>query len=220
MSRWDSLFDQAVSIINQANYSSKIVDDWSFGGGTALMLQIDHRESFDIDLFIDDPQVLPYLNPQTQGYNIQLNPDEYRTDGTRALKIVFAGIGEIDFICAPRLTAEPVIKSEVRGVAVDLETPAEIIAKKIFYRGASLQPRDIFDIACVARECGDEYLVEALAPFKDKAAAALGVTERMNADFARTIMSSLQIRDRFSEIPQDAQATSIRLLRAVTGRAA
>jgi hypothetical protein len=184
------------------------------------MLQIDHRESFDIDLFIDDPKVLPYLNPQTQGYKIELNPDEYRTDGTRVLKIVFASIGEIDFICAARLTAEPVTKSEVRGIAVDLETPAEIIAKKIFYRGASLQPRDMFDIACVAWEYGDEYLVEALAPFKDKAAVALGVSERLNADFARTIMGSLLISDRFSEIPQEAQATSIKLLRAVSERAA
>ncbi|CUX65088.1 hypothetical protein AGR6A_Lc30003 [Agrobacterium sp. NCPPB 925] len=38
------------------------------------MLQINHRESFDIDIFIDDPQVLPYLNPTTQGYTLQVNP--------------------------------------------------------------------------------------------------------------------------------------------------
>ncbi|SFB48006.1 hypothetical protein SAMN03159496_04100 [Rhizobium sp. NFR07] len=132
------------------------------------------------------------------------------------LKIVLASIVEID----ARLTAEPVTKNEVHGIAVDLETPAEIIAKKIFYRGASLQPRDMFDIACFAWEYGDEYLVEALAPFKDKAAVALGVSERMNADFARTIMGSLLISDRFSEIPQEAQATSIKLLRAVSERAA
>lgn len=31
------------------------------------MLQIDHRESDDIDIFLDDPQVLPFLNPETQG---------------------------------------------------------------------------------------------------------------------------------------------------------
>lgn len=45
MSQWESLFDQAVSIINQANYSFKPLDSWTFGGGTALMLQINHRES-------------------------------------------------------------------------------------------------------------------------------------------------------------------------------
>lgn len=87
MSHWESLFDQAVSIINQANTSFKLLDSWTFGGGTALMLQINHRESFDIDIFIDDPQVLPYLNPKTQGYTLQVNPDEYVSDGTHALKI-------------------------------------------------------------------------------------------------------------------------------------
>ncbi len=98
MSQWESLFDQSVSIINQANSSFTLLDSWTFGGGTALMLQISHRESFDIDIFIDDPQVLPYLNPTTQGYTLQVNPDEYVSDGTHALKIVFAGIGEIDYI--------------------------------------------------------------------------------------------------------------------------
>ncbi|WP_269827263.1 hypothetical protein [Agrobacterium salinitolerans] len=68
------------------------------------MLQINHRESYDIDIFVNDPQVLPYLNPTTQGYTQQVNPAEYVSDGTRALKIVFAGIGEIDFIYAPSLT--------------------------------------------------------------------------------------------------------------------
>lgn len=87
MSHWESLFDQSVSIINQANSHFKLLDSWTFGGGTALMLQIDHRESFDIDIFIDDPQVLPYLNPTTQGYSLQLNPDEYVSDGTHAFEM-------------------------------------------------------------------------------------------------------------------------------------
>lgn len=46
------------------------MDRWSFGGGTALMLQIAHRESHDIDLFIDDPQILPFLNPETQCFDL------------------------------------------------------------------------------------------------------------------------------------------------------
>lgn len=131
MSQWESLFDQSVSIIDQANYSFKLLDSWTFGGGTALMIQINHRESFDIDIFIDDPQVLPYLNPTTQSYNLQLNPDEYVSDGTHALKIVFADIGEIDFICAPSLTNDPTPRVTVRGIEVDLETPGEILAKKV-----------------------------------------------------------------------------------------
>lgn len=104
--------------------------NWSFGGGTALMLQIKHRESHDIDLFIDDAQYLSYLNPQTQGYDLALAPSDYETDGTRALRIVFDGVGEIDFICCDPLTEEPFVVSEIRGRSIKLETPAEILAKR------------------------------------------------------------------------------------------
>lgn len=215
MSQWESLFDHSVSIINQTNSSFRLLDSWTFGGGTALMLQISHRESFDIDIFIDDPQILPYLNPTTQGYILQVNPDEYVSDGAHALKIVFAGIGEIDFICAPSLTDDPTSRVTVRGIEVDLETPGEIIAKKVHYRGASFQPRDMFDIACVAEARGVGYVIEALLPFKKKAAAALAVAERMDAGLASTVMGKLQYREGYADVSKTAQATTISLLKAV-----
>ncbi len=46
-SRWGVLFDQAMMIIDQANGHGDIVGAWTFGGGTALMLRIGHRESHD-----------------------------------------------------------------------------------------------------------------------------------------------------------------------------
>ncbi|MEY9101504.1 hypothetical protein ABIA24_004477 [Sinorhizobium fredii] len=76
-SRWGDLFDQAGRIIDQANSELTLIDNWTFGGGTALMLQIDHRESFDVDIFLDDPQVLPYLNPKTQGYTLDISSVGY-----------------------------------------------------------------------------------------------------------------------------------------------
>ena len=179
------------------------------------MLQIDHRESFDVDIFLDDPQLLPYLNPRTQGYELDINPDGYETDGSRTLKVVFENVGEIDFICAPSLTDNPTVKATVRGRAVLLETPAEIIAKKIYYRGAAMQPRDMFDIACVVRRHGLEYLKHALTPFRDKCEAALKVARQMNPQFAESIMSRLLHRDGFSDIPRLAQAMTIQLLEAI-----
>lgn len=214
-SRWGWLFDQACSIIEQANTAVDLVDRWSFGGGTALMLQIDHRESFDIDIFLDDPQLLPFLNPQTQGYGLARRPAGYHTDGSRTLKIVFEEAGEIDFICAPSLTAKPTAATEVRGVNVLLETPAEIIAKKIHYRGASMQPRDMFDIACVVKALGRNYVLDALAPFEDECAKALTVARQMNPAFAQNIMAKLLLREDFSEIPGEAQAITIALLESV-----
>ncbi|WP_370125257.1 nucleotidyl transferase AbiEii/AbiGii toxin family protein [Sinorhizobium fredii] len=192
-----------------------MIDGWTLGGGTALMLQIDHRESFDVDIFLDDPQVLPYLNPKTQGYTLDISPVGYESDGSRTLKIVFENVGEIDFICAPSLTDNPTVKAEVRGRDVLLETPAEIIAKKIYYRGAAMQPRDMFDIACVLRTHGVGYLNEALAPFRHKCEAALKVARQMNPQFAETIMTKLLSRESFSDIPRVAQAITIELLETI-----
>jgi len=62
-SHWAELFTCAVEIISKTEEAIGFKPQWSFGGGTALMLEIDHRESYDIDIFIDDPQLLPYLNP-------------------------------------------------------------------------------------------------------------------------------------------------------------
>jgi hypothetical protein len=41
------------------------VPEWVLGGGTALMISADHRLSRDIDAFIDDPQYLAVLSPET-----------------------------------------------------------------------------------------------------------------------------------------------------------
>ena len=53
-SRRAELFDVAMAIVDQANGQGIGMHSWRFRDGTALMLQIRHRESHDIDLFIDD----------------------------------------------------------------------------------------------------------------------------------------------------------------------
>lgn len=214
-SRWGDLFDQAARIIDLANSKFTLIDSWSFGGGTALMLQIDHRESFDVDIFVDDPQILPYLNPQTQGYALSLTPNSYVSDGSRTLKIAFKDIGEIDFICAASLTAHPVFEARVRGRDVLLETPAEVIAKKVSYRGALMQPRDMFDMACVMKVLGGEYAVNALLPFKEECRRALSVARRMDPQFAETVMMNLLYRGRFTDVPKHARVMTIELLETV-----
>ena len=57
---WQSLLGQAFKLIDHAE---KVVDqpiEWSFGGGTVLMLRMNHRHSKDIDVFLADPQVRDY----------------------------------------------------------------------------------------------------------------------------------------------------------------
>lgn len=213
-SRWPELFDMAMAIIDQANDQGIGMHDWSFGGGTALMLQIAHRESHDIDLFIGDAQYLPFLNPETQGYGLDIAPTDYETDGTRALKIVFDGVGEIDFICCDPVSEAPFALSEIRGRSVRLETPSEILAKKVVFRGAQLQPRDMFDIAATARALGVDYVVSALSAFPSACGEALGVVERMDPRLVQCVNANLLVMDDFKSLRLEAQAETRRILNA------
>lgn len=182
------------------------------------MLQIDHRESHDIDLFIDDPQILPFLNPTTQGYGLTRNPDEYDTDGTSVTKLYFEDIGEIDFICCAEITDMPHQPHSVRERDVALETPGEIIAKKVFYRGSRLQPRDIFDIAAVNNHFGEGYVLEALRQCgRSRCLDALNVTHRMDRDFATRVIGQLMLREATRPLVETAQATVAALLEAAAG---
>ncbi len=48
-SEWRRLFSIATDLIDQLRENAGGYDcDWSFGGGTAMMIQIGHRESHDI----------------------------------------------------------------------------------------------------------------------------------------------------------------------------
>ena len=55
-SRGPEHFDMAMAIIVQSKPQGAGMNSRSFGGGTALMPQINHRERHDIDLFIEDAQ--------------------------------------------------------------------------------------------------------------------------------------------------------------------
>jgi hypothetical protein len=65
------LFHIACSLIRQVNSEQTIVDSWSFGGGTAMMLQIDHRESHDIDIFLPDAQLLPLFGSEAARFRVR-----------------------------------------------------------------------------------------------------------------------------------------------------
>jgi hypothetical protein len=69
-------------MIGQVNSERCIIDHWAIGGGTAMMLQIDHRESHDIDIFLRDAQLLPFLDPQRRDFAFEILPKDYTGDGT------------------------------------------------------------------------------------------------------------------------------------------
>lgn len=179
------------------------------------MLQIDHRESHDIDLFLDDPQVVPFLNPGTQGYTLEREPDGYETNGSHVLKLTFGDVGEIDFICCAPITEHPTSPNVIRDRKVQLETPAEILAKKVFYRGSRLQPRDMFDLAAVVDREGQDYVVAALRQCGgDRIGAALKVAEGMSPEFAVSVIGQLMYREHHAPLLRKAQAITQAALRA------
>lgn len=211
---WARLLRIACSLIRQVNAEHVIVDSWSLGGGTALMLHIDHRQSRDIDIFLPDPQLLPYLDPKTHDFDFEIGPADYSGDGAHFLKLAFADIGEIDFIVASARTKSPTTSRTIEGETIELETVAEIIAKKVHYRGAAIKPRDIFDIAAAARDHRDA-IVAALRSHANDVAAVLGALDRLKPDFVHATMGELAVTDAYQPIVRTAFDDARKLLRSV-----
>jgi hypothetical protein len=179
-----------------------------------MMLQIDHRESHDVDIFLPDPQLLGFLNPATHDFEFEVTPPEYNGDGTGFLKLAFQDIGEIDFIVATTLTYPGTIEQAIKGRTTRLETVPEIIAKKIHYRGANIKPRDIFDLAAAGHMQRDA-IIAALKPHHDKVSATLQRIALLNPDFVANAIADLAIKDAFKSIADDALARAKALLEAV-----
>ena len=114
-SDWPRLFRIACSLIRQVNSEHVIIDSWALGGGTAMMLQINHRRSDDIDIFLPDAQLLPYLDPKLRDFDFEVTPSDYQGDGSRFLKLAFEGLGEIDFIVSPTVTSMPTTQRTIEG---------------------------------------------------------------------------------------------------------
>jgi Nucleotidyl transferase AbiEii toxin, Type IV TA system len=211
---WARLFKTARALIQQVNSEQPVIDHWTLGGGTAMMLQIDHRDSHDVDIFLSDPQLLSFLDPQKRDFRTDLLPTGYDGDGSRFLKLAFGSIGEIDFIVGRALTSSPTLRSTIEGEATLLETVPEIIAKKIHYRGSSIKPRDIFDIAAAAQQHATP-VIHALRSYRSEVQATVGVIERLNPAFVNTAIAQLPIRIKFRSVAQSALQQAKELLRAV-----
>ncbi|WP_246820628.1 nucleotidyl transferase AbiEii/AbiGii toxin family protein [Bradyrhizobium iriomotense] len=212
-SDWAQLFRIACAMIRHVNAEQNIIDHWTFGGGTAMMLQIDHRISQDVDIFLPDPQVLPFLDPQKHDFNFEIRPADYNGDGARSLKLSFE-FGQIDFIVATSLTSSPTTQATVEGEMILLETIPEIIAKKIYHRGNSITPRDIFDIAA-SGEMHAESIIKELARYRDRVAGTLATIDKLKPDFVSAAINQLSIKDAYKLIANTALEKTKDLLRAV-----
>ena len=146
MTGWETLLARALLILRSAAPAGSLAREWSLGGGTALMLRYHHRASEDIDIFVSDPQVLGYLSPRLNPTAESLTSNY--VEQANFLKLYFPE-GQIDFLVSAPLTPSPVTRETFLGRAIPLETPAEIVAKKIWHRARAFTARDVFDLAAV-----------------------------------------------------------------------
>jgi hypothetical protein len=193
------LLDRAINGLNRLREVDRPVPQWVLGGGTALMLHAGHRISKDIDIFVDDPQYLPYLSPRLGGEDIW-ECDTF-DEAANHLKLIFPE-GEIDFIVAAPATSLPFDRKSIEtgevgrvvSHVIDVEHPVEVALKKLIYRGRMLKVRDIFDIAVV-----DSYFPESLRQNLSQVAhLKSGILARLDGiseDFLRLELNELDISE-------------------------
>jgi hypothetical protein len=111
------------------------------------------------------------------------------------------------------MTPNPTISRDIEGHPALLETIAEVVTKKIVHRGASLRPRDIFDIAAAGEQHIDS-IVNGLRPHKSAVATALDTLARLNPDFVATAIAQLHVREKFRHL---ANASALERARLILG---
>jgi hypothetical protein len=177
-----------------------------------MMIQIDHRESHDVDLFLDDPQLLPYVEASVAEMQFTLGEATYIGDGSGHLKVAFDGIGEIDFIVTAHMTGNPTHSVELEGRSIELETIPEIIAKKVRFRGSRIQPRDIFDIAAAVEAGFTGDIKDALADIPEYVQATLTQLERLSPEYVAQNNAQLMLRTVSEHLVGSAYETTRQIL--------
>ena len=142
-----------------------------------------HRVSYDVDIFLKDAADLRGLSPnrneaarkianrwQEPGNYLKLEREE----------------GEIDFILAPDVTDLDPWLYGFGDRIIRVEDPAEILAKKLKYRGSTLVPRDVFDILAVNR-IDPGSVRRAVECVPDGARRAADRIQRIHERYRRTV---------------------------------
>lgn len=208
---WHALLDRALRGIDALAENGTPLRSYTFGGGTALMIEFGHRLSKDIDLFIDDPQYIPLLSPRLGGEDIWDSPDY--DEAAHYLKVRFAE-GEIDFIVADRLTAVPVLDYAFRNWTVPMEHPVEIAIKKLYHRAEGLKPRDIFDIAVVMTR-HEDLLTANLLPLREVRDQLRHRLQTLPQAYHERVLDELDILPDWTALKPLARERVVRLIESI-----
>ena len=186
LNTWKTLLARALELIDSVGAAGVRLEDWSFGGGTVLMLRHGHRLSKDIDIFISDPQYLAYLSPRVN-VTAESMTRNFVEQGNY-LKLQFDE-GEIDFVASAPLTENPTRIERMLDRDVKVETSTEIVAKKVWHRGDNFNARDLFDLTMVI-----EREPAALTPLQPV------LRDRRATLLARLAAADAQLRNAFAEL--------------------
>ena len=174
-----------------------------------MALRHRHRFSRDIDIFLPNPQYLGYVSPRLSDAAALDDPDY--EESAEFVKIRYPE-GEVDFVAGPRLTEPGAVDAVIDGRTVRLETDVEIVAKKLYFRGDRLKPRDLFDLALLLERCpGDRVL---LGPWATRHRTAMLSVLDGSADRLRIGFEAINT-DQYQPSFDDALAAAQSFLRAV-----
>lgn len=149
------LLEKAIKILEYANIDNS---QWSMGGGTILMLNYHHRLSKDVDIFVSNTQYFNGLSPKLN--DVAEDADFYQ-EGERFISLSYPE-GKIDFVKAFQVSDYLPTLKHVFNQNIFVDDDIEIVTKKVFFRGASLHPRDLYDLATVYLGPRRSELVNAL----------------------------------------------------------
>lgn len=170
---WKQLLPWTFAVIKEVEQQHRVTFPIRIGGGSMLLRRYRHRRSRDLDLFVTDVRLARWCSPPHNDTAGDLFSD-YGEDAT-SVKLI-TGMQEVDIIAVAPLIDNEAPDSEApdseapdsravdritlppfpAGRSVEIERPREILAKKVVYRGRTFQPRDVFDLACIATLEPDE----------------------------------------------------------------
>lgn len=120
-----------------------------FGGGTALAIyHFQHRKSFDIDLFVTDPQILGYLSPKHWLEDSHLFNTAKYIDLANHIRLLTKENIKIDILVSQDFISHAIIDDSKVFFSENIyvESLEDILAKKIVYRKDQNKSRDIIDL--------------------------------------------------------------------------
>jgi hypothetical protein len=169
-SQSQELMGLTLKALDSVTADDELSPSWTFGGGTSLAIDLAHRVRYDIDASLDSATIIQRLVPvrnlatRAMCWNDETQRPDYHFPG-HYLKLVVKGVGEIYFLSASALLEGSTVPFDFDGRVIERERPAEIIAKKIFYRGATFKSHDVFDLAGTYVSLPEELEHAATSPF-------------------------------------------------------